>query len=77
MFAFLKEKPKGQGGVVQLVVAAMVAFVVLSLGIVLTNNFYIATGQTPAFNSLWPLALAAVIIIGVLIAGLGGMANRS
>jgi hypothetical protein len=69
MFKEIKSQ-KGQGSV-GLVVAAVISFMVLSLGIVLTNNFYNATGQTPAFNSLWPLVLAGVVIIGVLVAGLG------
>jgi hypothetical protein len=74
-FKSMSSNKGGQMNLVGLVIGAIVAFIVLSLGITLTNNFYIATGQTPQFNSLWPLAIAAVIIIVVIVAGLGGIVH--
>jgi hypothetical protein len=48
-------------------IGIIVLFVTLSLGMVLTANFYVATGKTPAFNDLWPLAIAGIGILTLFI----------
>lgn len=49
------------------VIGTIVLFVMISLGITLTNNFYVGTGQTPSFNSLWPLVAAGVGILVLIV----------
>jgi hypothetical protein len=59
------------GQLVHTVIAVVVGFMVLSLGITLVNNFQgnILASPTYAvpFNTLWPLVIAGVLILGVIV----------
>jgi hypothetical protein len=66
-------------GAVDAVVSTVVGFIVLSLAITLVNNFQGNLTTSPQnavpFNSLWPLAVAGVLILAVIM-GIATVARR-
>ncbi len=65
---FIKNQ-KGQVNMIAPAIGIIVLFVLISLGLNITNNFYAATGQTPPLSTLWALTVAGVGIL-VLVVGL-------
>lgn len=66
-------------GAVDAVVSTVIGFVVLSLAITLVNNFQGNLTTSPQnaipFNTIWPLAVAGVLILSVII-GLASVARQ-